>query len=88
MDVMDLYTMMPQTEGILSIRKMLNFLNIKQVNDLKIETIIRLSRLMVQNNYFSYNDKYYHPVRGSAMGSSLTLIIGNCYMFFVEQDIV
>ncbi|CAF5060457.1 unnamed protein product, partial [Rotaria sp. Silwood1] len=36
----------------------------------------------------SYNDKYYHPVRGSAMGSPLTLIIGNCYMFFFEQDIV
>ncbi|CAF4063289.1 unnamed protein product, partial [Rotaria sp. Silwood1] len=29
MDVMDLYTMMLQTEGILTIRKMLNFLNIK-----------------------------------------------------------
>ncbi|CAF5147309.1 unnamed protein product, partial [Rotaria sp. Silwood1] len=40
MNVMDLYTMMPQIEGILSIRKMLNFLNIKQVNDLKIQTII------------------------------------------------
>ncbi|CAF3972554.1 unnamed protein product [Rotaria sp. Silwood1] len=88
MDVMDLYTMMPQIEGILSIRKMLNLLNIKQVNDLKIETIIRLSRFVVQNNYFSYNDKYYHQVHGGAIDSPLTLIIANCYMFFFEQDIV
>ncbi|CAF5055320.1 unnamed protein product [Rotaria sp. Silwood1] len=43
---------------------------------------------MVQNKYFSYNDKYYHQVCGSAMGSPLTLIIANCYMFFFEQDIV
>ncbi|CAF2652357.1 unnamed protein product [Rotaria sp. Silwood2] len=88
MDVMDLYTMIPQTEGILSIRKMLDFLNIKQINGLKIETIIRLSRFVVQNNYFSYNSKYYHQVRGGAMGSPLTLTIANCYMFFFEQDIV
>ncbi|CAF5047627.1 unnamed protein product [Rotaria sp. Silwood1] len=27
-------------------------------------------------------------VRGGAMGSPLTLIIANCYMFFFEQDIV
>ncbi|CAF4979240.1 unnamed protein product [Rotaria sp. Silwood1] len=48
MNVMDLYTMMPQIEGILSIRKI---------------------RFVVQNNYFSYNGKYDHQVRGGAMGS-------------------
>ncbi|CAM4860566.1 unnamed protein product [Rotaria socialis] len=43
MDVIDLYTMIPQTEGILAIKKMLDYLNIKQINGLKIETVIRLS---------------------------------------------
>ncbi|CAF1671897.1 unnamed protein product, partial [Rotaria magnacalcarata] len=32
---------------------------------------------VIQNNSFSYNGKYYHQVRGGAMGSPLTLTIAN-----------
>ncbi|CAF3641755.1 unnamed protein product [Rotaria socialis] len=67
MDVMDLYTMIPQTEGFLSIKKMLDYLNIKQIDGLKMKTIIRLCRFVIQNNYFSYNGKYYHQVRDGAV---------------------
>ncbi|CAF1486842.1 unnamed protein product, partial [Rotaria sordida] len=59
-DVADLYTMVPQTEGVLSLKKMLDHLKLKQVSGLKIETIIRLSRFVMQNNYFSYEGQYYH----------------------------
>ncbi|CAF3724587.1 unnamed protein product [Rotaria sordida] len=67
---------------------MLDYLNIKQINGLKIETTIRLCRFVVQNNSFSYNDKYYHEIRGGAMGSPLALTIPNCYMLFFERDII
>ncbi|CAF3242503.1 unnamed protein product [Rotaria socialis] len=87
-DVTDLYTMVPQIEGVLSLRKMLNELKLKQVGKLKIETIIRLSRFVMTNNYFSYNGQFYHQVRGGAMGSPLTLTISNCYMYFFERQIV
>ena len=87
-DVADLYTMIPQFQGVLTLRKMLNRLQLKQVNGLRIETIIRLSRFVMKNNYFSYNDQFYHQVRGGAMGSPLTLTIANCYMFFFEQPIL
>ncbi|CAF3558951.1 unnamed protein product [Rotaria sp. Silwood1] len=87
MDVLDLYTMILQTEGILSIKKMLDYLNIKQINGLKIETISRLGRFVIHNNYFSYNGKYYHQVRGGAMDSSLILTIANCFMFFFLNEI-
>jgi hypothetical protein len=88
MDVVDLYTMMPQIEGVLSLKKMLDYLGLKQVGGLRTETIIRLARFVMQNNYFSYNGQFYHQVRGGAMGSPLTLTMSNCYMFFLEQDIV
>ena len=88
MDVVDLYTMIPQTEGVLSLKKMLDFLKIKQVGGLKVESIIRLSRFVMQNNYFSYQSQFYHQIRGGAMGSPLTLTVANCYMFFFERDIV
>ncbi|CAF1370555.1 unnamed protein product [Rotaria magnacalcarata] len=67
--VVDLYTMIPQTEGVLAIKKI-------------------LSRFVLKNNYFSYEDQYYHQIRGVAMGSPLTLTIANCYMFFFQRNIV
>ncbi|CAF1092235.1 unnamed protein product [Rotaria sordida] len=67
---------------------MLDHLKLKQIGGLKIETIIRLSQFVMQNNYFSYDGQYYHQIRGGAMGSPLTLTIANCYMFFYERDIV
>ncbi|CAF4858223.1 unnamed protein product [Rotaria socialis] len=87
-DVTDLYTMVPQIEGVLSLRKMLDHLKLKEVGKLKVETIIRLSRFVMTNNYFSYNGQFYHQVRGGAMGSPLTLTISNCYMYFFERQIV
>ena len=86
-DVTDLYTMIPQIEGVLSLKEMLDFLNLKQLNGLKTETIIRLSRFVMQNNYFSFNGQFYHQIRGGAMGSPLTLTMANCYMFFFERQI-
>ena len=87
-DVVDLYTMIPQVEGVLSLKKMLEYLNLKQIGGLKVETIIRLSRFVMQNNYFLYNGLFYHQIRGGAMGSPLTLTIANCYMFFFERNTV
>jgi len=87
-DVSDLYTMIPQVEGVLALKKMLDHLQLKKIKDLKTEAIIRLARFVIQNNYFSYNKQYYHQTRGGAMGSPLTLTIANCYMFFFEQDII
>jgi hypothetical protein len=87
-DVADLYTMIPQVEGVLSLKKMLDHLQLKRVEGLNVETILRLSRFVMQNNYFSYEGRYYRQIRGGAMGSPLTLTMANCYMYFFEQEIV
>ncbi len=63
-------------------------LKLKQIDGLKVKTIIRLRRFVMKNNYFSYDGQYYHQIRGGAMGSPLTLTIANCYMFFFEKNIV
>ena len=67
---------------------MLDVLQLKEVNGLRSETISRLCRLVMQNNYFTYNGKFYHQVHGGAMSSPLTLTIANCYMFFFERSII
>ncbi|CAF4416031.1 unnamed protein product [Rotaria socialis] len=86
-DVVDLYTMIPQTECVLAIKKMLDYLELKQIRGLKIESIIKLSRFVMKNNYFLYAGQYYPQIRGGAMGSPLTLTIANCYMFVFERNI-
>ena len=77
-DVVDLYTMIPQIEGGSSLKKMLDYLRLKQVDGLTVETIIRLSRFVMQNIYFSLNRQFYHQIRGGATGApppSLWLIV-------------
>ncbi|CAF3173578.1 unnamed protein product [Rotaria sp. Silwood2] len=67
-DVLDLYTMIPQVEGVLSLKKMFDYLKLKKVGSLRAETIIRLGRFVMQNNYFSYDGQFYRQIRGGAMG--------------------
>lgn len=86
-DVADLYTVIPQVEGVLALKKMFDHLKLKRINGLPIEVILRLARFVMVNNYFKYNNRYYHQIRGGAMGSPLTLTIANCYMFFFELNI-
>lgn len=50
--------MVPQIEGVLSLKKMLDELKLKQVGGLRTETIIRLSRFVMKNNYFFYDGQY------------------------------
>ena len=87
-DITDLYTMIPQIEGVLSLKKLLDYHNLNQVQDIKTEAIIRLARFVIKNNYFKYDGQSYHQITGGAMGSPLTLTIANCYMFFFERNIV
>jgi hypothetical protein len=70
-DIVDLYTMIPQVEGVLSLKKMFDFFNLKQIDGLRVETVIRLSRFVMKNNYFSYDGQFYQQIRGGAMGSPL-----------------
>lgn len=66
---------------------MFEYLKTEQVGGLRIETIIRLSRFVMRNNYFSFDGQFYHQIRGRAMGSPLTLTMASCYMFFFERSI-
>ena len=47
-DVADLYTMVPQVERVLSLKKMFDYFKLKHVGGLKVETIMRLSRYVMQ----------------------------------------
>ncbi|CAF4187611.1 unnamed protein product [Rotaria magnacalcarata] len=47
-----------------------------------------MARLILDTNYFVYNDKYYHQKRGGAMGSAFTQVFANIYMLEWEQELI
>ncbi|CAF4166889.1 unnamed protein product [Rotaria magnacalcarata] len=66
-----------------------HYLNIKQIDGLKIEAIIRLCRFGIQNNYFSCNGKYYHQVRGGAMNIVTQISNSNgLYIRYIDDIII
>ncbi|CAF1109758.1 unnamed protein product [Adineta ricciae] len=87
MNVTDLYTMIPQEGGVTAIKRLIEASGQKQIDGVKKEIIPALTRFVITNNYFYFDGIYYKQIRGGAMGSPLTLIIANAYMYFVERPI-
>ncbi|CAF3746048.1 unnamed protein product [Rotaria sp. Silwood1] len=87
MDVTDLYTMIPQEGGVTAIKRLIEASGLKQIDGVKKEIILALTRFVMTNNYFYFDGSYYKQIRGGAMGSPLTLTIANAYMYFVERPI-
>ena len=87
MDVTDLYTMIPQEGGVTAIKRLIDACGLKQIDGVKKEIILALTRFVITNNYFYLDGSYYKQIRGGAMGSPLTLTIANAYMYFVERPI-
>ncbi|CAF3846588.1 unnamed protein product [Rotaria sp. Silwood1] len=59
-----------------------------KISTFTIDHIMKMARLILDTNTFAYNNKYYRQIRGGAMGSALTQVIANIYMFEWEQDLI
>ncbi len=80
-DVSDLYTMIPRKDAIKALARFLSKHSKNgAIGNLKIDTILRLARFVLDNNCFAYDTKYYKQIRGGAMGSSFTMVLANIYM--------
>jgi hypothetical protein len=60
----------------------------RKIENLTIDTIIRLARLVLDTNSFLYKDKYYRQVKGGAMGSPFTMVLANIYMLEWEANLI
>lgn len=88
MDIVDLYTMIPQDAGLRSLERMFKDLSISVSGRIRTSTLVKLASFVMKNNYFIYQEMYYRQIRGGAMGSALTLSISNIFMFYFERPIV
>ncbi|CAJ0931797.1 unnamed protein product [Ranitomeya imitator] len=74
LDVKDLYTSIPHTQGILSVRHLLT-------NSL-------LNPAFLQKKIFMFEDQFYLQTKGTAMGSNVAPPYANSYMALFEEEIV
>src|ERR1700734_3375680 len=80
-DITDLYTMLPEEESIAILKKFLLHFNHSHVQGMTIEAIEHLARIVLTENVFIYENKYYRQVLGGAMGSPFTLTLANIFMW-------
>jgi hypothetical protein len=74
-DTTDLYTMLRQEESL-------------DVLTDPIDAIRKLARIVITENVFIYEKKFYRQVIGGAMGSAFTLTLANIFIWKWEKELV
>jgi hypothetical protein len=89
MDVENLYTMIPRQGALDALMRFLEkHSKYRKIGPFTINHIMQMARLILDYNYFVYNNKYYKQVRGGAMGSAFTQVLANIYMLEWEQNLI
>lgn len=87
-DVTDLYTMLPQRESLDVMTQFLLLYGYHKVKGIPIDAIQILARIVIKENVFVYDKKFYRQIVGGAMGSPFTLTLANIFMRKWEQQLV
>ncbi|CAF1506248.1 unnamed protein product, partial [Rotaria sordida] len=84
-DITNLYTMIPQDESIKILGLFLRHYVGEYVKGVSVTTIEKLSEIVLKQNAFVCDNKFYRQVIGGAMGSPFTLTLANIFMWHWEQ---
>ena len=88
-DVTDLYTMIPRNGALEALgRFVMQNATKGKIGNLSVDTILQLSRLVLDTNCFVYESKYYRQIKGGAMGSPFTMTLANVYMLEWERSLI
>jgi len=87
-DITDLYTMLPQEEALAILSEFLHEYGCEKVDGISIDTIVHLARIVLEENAFVYDKKFYRQILGGAMGSALTLTLANIFMWKWEKQAI
>ncbi|CAJ0940277.1 unnamed protein product [Ranitomeya imitator] len=83
LDAKDLYTSIPQSEGTLSVQKLLSS---SEMDTDQVNLCIDLLTLDLICNNFMFQDEFFLQTRGTAMGSNMAPPYANCYMADFEEN--
>ena len=85
LDIKDLYTNLP-TQGIIRATKC--WLH-RSISSIEVNNqIISLFETIMEQNYFQYNDQFFKPVKGIAMGSPLSGTLTELYLQCTEKECI
>ena len=59
-----------------------------KVQGVPIDAIRKLARIVISENVFAYENKFYRQTTGGAMGSAFTLTLANIFMWKWEKELV
>jgi hypothetical protein len=79
-DITDLYTMLPQEESLNILTEFLLQFGYHKGKGIPIDAIRKLARIVITENVFIYEKKFYQQVIGGAIGSAFTLPLANIFM--------
>lgn len=83
-DINSLYPSIPIAFGIICVRRVLSAYNFLPTER---EFLIELLEWVLRNNYCTFDNKIYHQLNGTAMGTPVAVAYANIVLFCMEQDI-
>ena len=87
-DITDLYTMLLQEESLDILTEFLLQHDYYKVQGVPIDAIRKLARIVIRENVFVYENKFYPQTIGGGMGSAFTLTLANIFMWKWEKELV
>ena len=80
--------MLPQDEALNILAEFLHEHSYRKVRGISLDTIRKLACVVVKENVFVYDKKFYKQTTGGAMGPSFTLTLENIFMWKWQQIFV
>lgn len=87
-DIHNLYSMLPQDQALDILIKFLQSHGYAKIDHIDLVTIKQLASIVLKENVFVYNKKFYKQTTGGAMGSSFTLTLANIFMWHWQKEFV
>ena len=88
-DVTDLYTMIPREGTLYALMRFLEEYSYHgRIGSLSMDCIMKMVRLILDNNYFAYENRYYQQIRGRVIDSSFTQVLAKIYMYEWEEELI
>jgi hypothetical protein len=80
--------MLPQDESLNILIEFLYVHGYRKVKGISLDTIRKLASIVIKENVFVYEKKFYRQIIGGAMGSSFTLTLANIFMWKWQKEFV
>jgi hypothetical protein len=80
--------MLPQDEALNILVEFLHVHGYRKVKGMSLDTIRKLASIVIKENVFVYDKKFYKQTTGGAMGSSFTLTLANIFMWKWQKELV